>query len=138
MFAAALPLLCTEGKGEDVLVGPIAADVIDVIDGDTIAVRARIWLGQQVETRVRLAGVDTPELRARCPQEQALAQQAKEAVSAMLADHDVLLRNIQYGTYAGRVVADVEVEGRDLSAVLIEAGFGAAYDGTGDRPDWCA
>ena len=138
MFAAALTLLSTEGTGEDVLAGPVAADVIDVIDGDTIAVRARIWLGQQVDTRVRLAGVDTPELRARCPRERALAQQAKDAVSAMLADHGVLLRNIHYGTYAGRVVAEGEVDGRDLSAVLIETGLGAAYDGTGDRPDWCA
>ena len=46
----------------EVLPGPIAADVIKVIDGDTLPVRARIWLGQEVEINVRLADVDTPEL----------------------------------------------------------------------------
>ena len=47
----------------ETLRGPIRADVIEVIDGDTLRVRARIWLGQQVEINVRLSDVDTPELR---------------------------------------------------------------------------
>ena len=38
--------------------GPILARVIEVIDGDTILVEARIWLDQVVTTRVRLAGVE--------------------------------------------------------------------------------
>ncbi len=40
--------------------GPILARVVEVIDGDTILVEARIWLDQVVTTRVRLAGVDAP------------------------------------------------------------------------------
>ncbi len=138
-FLLSLLLLMPAMRGvtEDVLSGPVAADVIDVVDGDTLTVRAQIWLGQQLETRVRLAGVDTPELRARCSQELALAGQATDAVAAMVAGRRVLLRNVHYGTYAGRVVAEVEVDGRDVATVLIESGLGAAYDGRGDRPDWC-
>ena len=45
------------------LPGPVPAELVSVIDGDTIAVRAHIWPGHVVETRVRLDGVDTPEIR---------------------------------------------------------------------------
>ena len=33
------------------LAGPIPARVLAVIDGDTIEVQARIWLGQEINTR---------------------------------------------------------------------------------------
>ena len=53
-------------RATDGISGPVMAQVLRVIDGDTIAVRAQIWIGQSVETRVRIVGVDTPELRGRC------------------------------------------------------------------------
>ena len=51
---------------EDILTGPVPAVVEDVIDGDTLRVRARIWLGQDLAIYVRLAGVDAPEVRGSC------------------------------------------------------------------------
>ena len=64
------PLVCaltctfapTMASAEDVLPGPIPATIERVVDGDTIDVRARIWLGQEIVVRVRLAGLDAPEL----------------------------------------------------------------------------
>ena len=53
----------THLQAADRIAGPVAADVVEVIDGDTIAVRAHIWPGHIVETRVRLDRVDTPETR---------------------------------------------------------------------------
>ena len=47
----------------ELLPGPVPGRVMAMIDADTLAVAARIWLGQEVEVRVRLAGVDAPELR---------------------------------------------------------------------------
>ena len=122
---------------EDRLAGPVEAEVTGVVDGDTLAVRAHIWLDQRVETRVRLAGVDTPELRGDCAAELAMAAQARDAVTALVAGRSVLLRNIRFGTYAGRVVAEVEVDGQDLSALLIAAGLGRPYDGRTARAGWC-
>ncbi len=58
----------------ELLPGPVPGRVIAVIDADTLAVAARIWLGQDVEVRVRLAGVDAPELRGACPHERVLAR----------------------------------------------------------------
>ena len=66
-------------NARDVLPGPIEADVLRVVDGDTFEVEADIWPGQKINTMVRLEAVDTPELRGRCSEEKALAQKARAA-----------------------------------------------------------
>ena len=51
---------------------------------------------------------------------------------------DITLWQIQYGKYAGRVVARVETAaGEDLAAALIAARLGRPYGG-GGRRSWCA
>ncbi len=125
------------GWRADVLPGPVPARVIEVVDGDTIAVRARIWIGQDVETRVRLSGVDTPEFNGRCGRERELAAHARAFVVEAIGGGAVKLSDVRYGKYAGRVVADVETAaGEDLGALLIAAGLGRPYDG-GARASWC-
>lgn len=132
-----LPAAGLSGGGEG-LPGPVPARVVAIVDGDTLAVRARIWLGQEVETLVRLAGVDAPELNGRCQKERLLAARARDLLAAMIGDYDVVLTDIRYGKYAGRVVARVySPEGEDVAAALIEAGLGRPYGG-GARPGWCA
>jgi len=117
------------------LPGPIPAEVIRVVDGDTIKVRARIWVDQSVEVSVRLAGIDAPEIyRPRCDAEKAPARAAKEAVAAQVGDM-VELRDIRNGKYAGRVVADTILsDGESLSARLVAQGH-AIPDGA-EKP-WC-
>ena len=36
----------TSATAREMLLGPIAAEVMEVVDGDTLKVRAHIWLGQ--------------------------------------------------------------------------------------------
>ena len=49
----------------------------------------------------------------------------------------VVLSQIQYGKFAGRVVARVEtLSGEDLSAALLAAGLARPYAG-GARTPWC-
>ena len=57
------------------------AEVLRVIDGDTFEARLRVWPGLEVVTKVRLAGIDAPELSARCAREHALAAQARDRPS---------------------------------------------------------
>jgi endonuclease YncB( thermonuclease family) len=131
---------------EDILTGPVPAAVEEVIDGDTLRVRVRIWLGQDLAIYVRLAGVDAPETRGACARERELAQRARDFVASRLAlgrdpggdkEPSVQLREVRYGKYARRVVARVETEaGLDLSAALLAAGLALPYDG-GPRPVWC-
>ena len=124
-------------SGADLLSGPIRAEVIRVIDGDTIAVRADIWIGQSVATSVRIRGIDTPELRGRCPEEKALAAAARDLL-AELAGPVVSIGNIENDKYGGRVVADIRSgAGLDLARVMIARGYARAYSGRGPRVDWC-
>ena len=125
------------------LAGPVPAVVTEVVDGDTLEVRARIWLGQDLAIRVRLAGIDAPEAGSRCAEERALALRARAFLAERLIPHPgapppvVRLRDIRNGKYAGRVLARVEAPaGRDLGGALLAAGLARRYDG-GRRAPWC-
>ena len=107
---AAIAVLLLPAEARELLQGPYEAKVIEVLDGDTLVVRARIWLGTEVELRVRLHGVGAPELEGRCEAEIRLARDAKDALARLVGSGMIRLRNIRYGNYAGRVVAPVETE----------------------------
>lgn len=125
------------------LQGPVQAIVERVIDGDTLAVRARIWLDQEVRVNVRIAHIDTPELAARCAKERERALQARDFIQAMLfadgqAEPMIMLSDIAQDKYGGRVLARVTgAAGRDMAQALMQAGFATAYDGK-KRADWCS
>lgn len=121
----------------EMLRGPVPAEVLEVIDGDTVRVRAHIWLGQAVETAVRLQGVNAPELRGDCDGERRLARAARDYLATLVAGRNVQLRDIAQDKYGGRVVARMDdAEGRDLGEALIAAGYARPYDG-GARGTWC-
>jgi endonuclease YncB( thermonuclease family) len=109
-----------------------------VVDGDTLGVRVHVWLGQQVETRVRILGVDAPELRARCAEERLRAEAARDWLRDRVGSRDVILRDVRYDKYGGRVLARVATaEGADLAQELLERNLARPYGG-GRRDGWCA
>jgi len=134
-LAAAAGAAHAESRGA--IAGPVRAHLVRVVDGDTVEVLARIWPDHYVETLVRLAGIDAPELRGRCAEEIALAERAKARLSALLAGNRLQLLDVRYGKFAGRVVARVLTEdGRDAAAILVAEGLARRYDG-GRRQPWC-
>jgi len=81
------------------------AEVIRVIDGDTFEARVRVWPGLDVDTKVRLRGIDAAELHARCADELAQAQAARAALQTILAQGGVAISQVGIDTYGGRVDA---------------------------------
>lgn len=135
--AAFLGLAAPSAWAADRLEGPIPAQVVRVVDGDTILVRAHIWLGQEVETSVRLAGTDTPEMKARCGAERDKAEAARAFLASRLDGTVVQLRDVLTDKYGGRVRALViDASGADVSLELIKLGLARRYDG-GQRQSWC-
>ncbi len=137
-FAAAMTV-AAEARAESrgAIAGPVRAHLVRVVDGDTVEVLARIWPDHYVHTRVRLAGIDAPELRGRCAEEIALAERAKARLAGLLAGNRLLLADVHYGKYAGRVVARVLTEdGRDVAGILLAEKLARPYDG-GRRERWC-
>ncbi|XIA65639.1 thermonuclease family protein [Bradyrhizobium sp. TZ2] len=113
-------------------------DVIRTIDGDTFEARVHLPPDLNLTTRVRLRGIDAPELKASCPQELQMAEAATDALRRMLGEGDVAISNIGPDKYGGRVVADVTTRrSGNVSTAMIAAGYARSYGG-GHRSGWCA
>lgn len=125
------------GPRQDVIAGPVNGTVIDVLDGDTVSVILQVWIGQRVETSVRFAGIDTPEMKGKCQKERDMAKAAQKEVEKILSDGKIVLSNIKLEKYAGRVLATVHSEsGVDVAKHLIAKGYARPYAGK-KRQSWC-
>ena len=134
---AAMGAVLGTAAARPALPGPYAAEIVRVLDGDSVEARVTIWLGQDVLTTVRLAGIDTAELHARCPAARLAALAARSFLAARIGAGPVTLTEIETDKYGGRVVAHVaDARGEDVATALLNAGLGRLY--AGRRPDWCA
>ncbi len=119
------------------ITGPVAAKVVKVYDGDTFTVEAYPWPGLEAKASVRINGVDTPEILGKCEAEKQKAIKARDFVKWLVLGEVVYLENVKHGKYAGRVVADVKLEGGgNLADKIIDQGLGREYHG-GTREGWC-
>lgn len=127
-------LFAVPSHGET-LPGPIPADIIRVVDGDTIRVRAHIWPDQSLEIMVRLSGIDAPEIhKPACSKERVLAEEAKIELETIL-EETIHLHDVHLGKYAGRVVAEARLpDGLNLAEHLVEKGLAVEY---GTQDPWC-
>lgn len=108
--------------GADCLAGAVAqpVQIARVTDGDTVVLSD----GQ----RVRLIGLNTPELNAAVARDQALAGLAKQALQKFLEGEEITLipGRDTLDSY-GRTLAHIRLaDGRDAANALIAAGLGVA------------
>jgi endonuclease YncB( thermonuclease family) len=112
------------------LEGPVPAQLIRVIDGDTVEVEIKPWFGVRLITRVRLYGIDAPELHSPCADERARAEAARDFLQGFVGAEPVYLNNIRRGKYYGRVIASLSNhEGKDASEALLASGHASPYHG---------
>jgi endonuclease YncB( thermonuclease family) len=115
----------------------VPVDVLRVIDGDTVEVRAHVWLEQSIITRVRLKAIDAPELRSGCPQEVRQAEAAKAEMTRLLAEGRVFLSSLGRDKYGGRVLGALHTsDGTDIGQAMLASGHARRYAG-GRRERWC-
>ena len=88
---------------------------------------------------VRLRGIDCPELRTKNENEKHCAILAKDMIHNHIYQKIVTLENVAYDKY-GRVLADVFLDGTNITDVLIDKRLAVVYDGgTKHCPDdWLA
>lgn len=111
-------------------------EVISVYDGDTFIVNI-MGYPPIVGTRIpiRVAGVDTPEIRGTTGYTKELSEKARKFTSYKLLNaKKIVLKNLRRDKYF-RILADVYVDGVNLAQELIRVGLGKNYDG-GPRPTW--
>lgn len=131
-------LLFTTAKASQVIEVFANVDYVRAYDGDTITVnipRLPAVFGERIGIRVR--GVDTPEIRAKCDNEKYLAIRARNYVRNLLENATKIdLINPERGKYF-RIVADVRYDGADLKDSLLEMGYAVRYDGGRKSNPWC-
>jgi len=122
------------------IVGPVEAELVSVIDGDTLMVNARPWPQQTISVLVRIRGIDTPEIHAKCEKSRQLALAAKDVLTEALSagNGKLSLSSISGDKYFGRVVANVGfANGQDAAAIMLAAGLARPYDGGRKAKDVC-
>lgn len=114
------------GSGPEVVRASPA--MVRVIDGDTF---------DYAGTRVRVADIDTPELRGRCAFEIQLAARATRRMGALLAAGPFELHPIpgRDEDRYGRKLRVVTRDGRSLGDRLVAEGLARTW--TGRREPWC-
>lgn len=123
---------------QEVIPGPVQGEVLNILDGDTVTVRLHVWIGQDIETHVRIAGIDTPEIKGKCAAERSKAQEARSEIAALLSDNKIQLSNVRLEKYAGRVLAEAQAtDGTDIAGYMIEKGLARPYGGE-KRNGWCS
>lgn len=124
---------------QDKVSGPIDAQVMKIVDGDTAQIIAETLPGFFVMTDVRVGEIDTPEKkgRAKCPSEAALAEKATAATKTLIDGKSVKLLDVQFEKYGGRVLGDIQtIDGVSAAQNLIDKNLAKTYDG-GKKESWC-
>lgn len=137
-ISAAQPTASSAGHSSAIN-GPVAAQIIRVIDGDTLMVAARPWPQQIMEAYVRLRGIDAPEMHSQCPSVKIAAEQARQALEKLAGEGaNIQLTEISGDKYFGRILANVQLEnGHDAAQDLLLAGYAQPYDGGRKRQVPC-
>lgn len=121
----------------EIILGPVAAVVTEIIDGDTLRVEAIPWPGLVMRVSVRIRGIDTPEKRGKCESEKAAALAARDRLSELTPPGAAVhLIDVAPDKYAGRVDARILAGGADVGELLIGEGHARPYGG-GARQGWC-
>ena len=92
-----------------------------VIDGDTIVFNVNLGFKIWTEVTLRLANIDTPEIRGK---ERELGLEARDEVVKLLNDaKEIYIFTFKQGKY-GRWIGDVLFDGNNLREVLLGKGMG--------------
>jgi micrococcal nuclease len=132
---ALLAALSMPAFARDEIAGPVSAEILRVIDGDTLLVAARPWPQQTVEVYVRIRGIDTPEMHSKCAAARRAAIDARQVLENLTDNSpQVQLTRISGDKYFGRILADVTLsDGRNPAQYMLGEGIAVAYDG-GRKP----
>jgi|TARA_R110002020_G_scaffold260951_1_gene475334 micrococcal nuclease len=106
------------------------AQLIRVVDGDTLDCRIDLGFSVFVKKRVRLMGIDTWESRTRDLEEKKKGLAAKSRLIGLLQADAGEFTLISYGVGKfGRVLGEIEVTAGNVCDILVEEGHAYAYFG---------
>ena len=124
-----LVVLCASLQADDINLHYYKAYVLDVYDGDTITIDINLGLGVVLaKQKIRLYGINTPEIRGGTPEEKARGFAARDYLRAVILNKAIILETHKdkSGKY-GRLLGTIWVDGVNVNALLIATEHAVEY-----------
>ena len=147
IVASCHPLLQRTTAGQDIKTRTATEDgghrylvkqINKVIDGDTFD--ATLFCREMplcTNIRIRIMGINCPELRANCKEEQKKALIARETLRSLLNNaHQIEVVLYPKDKY-DRCLGDIYVDSQNVADMLLEKGLAKPYYGKGKMLSWC-
>ena len=106
------------------------AEVTRVVDGDTVDALVDLGFNTYSKQRIRLYGINTPEIRTRDKIEKKAGLAAMARLEELLADNDnrcVIRTSLDKKGKYGRWLGEVFVEDENINQWLISEGYAKEY-----------
>ena len=104
-----------------------SAMVVHVYDGDTVHLVFE-YFGQLFKWHVRIAHVDTPELRTKNLEEKKKGYEVRDKLIELIQDKIVDIVCLDFDKY-GRVLAEITYNDERIDKWLIDRGYAKPYEG---------
>lgn len=111
------------------------AEVISVYDGDTVTLMIDQGMKHFARVKVRLVGINTPEIRTTDLEEKERGYKAKNFLKDLIEGKTVIVHTVKKGKF-GRWLGvlwlyeeDMTELGQSLNDLMIQEGHAVAYDG---------
>jgi micrococcal nuclease len=105
------------------------ARVHEIIDGDTLDVSVDLGFHIQHIIRLRLYGIDTPELKSKDANERQLANLAAKKLTDLLEGKVVTVKTHKSSDKYGRYLAEIIHDGVNINKLLLTEGLAKEYYG---------
>lgn len=107
--------------------------ITEVLDGDTVEFVMKRD-NKYEKYRLRINGVDAPEIRTKNLKEKRLGLESKERLQDLLKQHDnkVLIKFYKDDKY-GRKLGDIFINGCNVCEYMLSNHLGYSYDGHGKK-----
>ena len=100
-----------------------------IIDGDTVDVLIDLGFSLTIKQRIRLMGIDTPEVRTRDLKEKYFGVMAKERLKELLSGNIVVVTKKEKGKY-GRILGTFYNElNENINQMLVDERLAVGYFG---------
>lgn len=140
VYASSAKEFINHFESEDYSFNDLPSYVLKVKDGDTFTVLVHSFPGQFELIEVRLINANTPETGngAVCEEERELALSITSQVRELIEGKTVFLSSLTFQGGFGRYLAEVVIDDKKLSKLLLEQGKARIYD-KGQWRDgyWC-
>jgi len=100
----------------------VEGTVVRVFDGDTVSLVTR----EGTKLRIRLYGIDAPEVRHEKMPGQPFGKEAWDALEALVLGRRVTVRIVDVDAHK-RLVGVVHLAGRDINLAMVRGGYAWAY-----------